>query len=138
MTRFIAILAAAAIGLAAGCSNHDAEQASARKSSPDVDAVWQQIDAERADLVHVLNAGMLDEVHEHAFAIRGLVTKLPRTASRLRPDQSARLAGMAQTVAAQAEEMSTAASSGDTDATSRCLQTLNTSLTDLRAISGAQ
>src|SRR5258705_4188213 len=104
MTRLIAALAIVCIGLTAGCAKKAEQDTSDdRAHAAAIDDVWQRIDAERAGLATVVNAGMLDDVNQHAFAIRGLVTTLPRT-GHMRPDQAARLAGMIETVAAQAEE----------------------------------
>jgi hypothetical protein len=96
--------------------------------------IWRQIDDERAQLSSVINAGSLEQVHHHAFAIRDLVAALPNVSPHLSAAEKDRLAAGVKHVADEAADLDKAGDAGDLDATQKVLRALETTLADLRVL----
>jgi len=89
-----ALLLGAALTL--GCFSQITQAAEPEESAQTVipstvAGIWSSIDKEQAVLAQVIQAGKMDVVHEHAFAIRDLVRALPEHYQELTTEQKQKL-----------------------------------------------
>ena len=108
-----------AVPAPADADEHEAsEDAAATTAIPDTAAaIWQAIDAKRAELKTTVASGSLEQVHHQAFAIRDLVAALPAKSADLGPDAQATLANDAKFVATLASRLDETGDAGDRAAT---------------------
>jgi len=76
-------------------------------------AIWQAIDQHSAELAKLIQAGTLQEVHHHAFAIRDLSAALPTHAKELSPEQRKKIESQVKFVATLAQRLDASGDSND-------------------------
>lgn len=97
------------------------------------EAIWQSIDQETDQLAAIIQAGKLEEVHHHAFAIRDLVAALPARSASLAADKLAQVKANGKFVATLAERLDATGDAKDKAATESNFQKLKTVLKTIRA-----
>lgn len=94
------------------------DEAGAKRVIPTTaEGIWQSIDKETKELAVVIQAGKLDEVHHHAFAIRDLVAALPAHSGNLSTDKLAQVKTNSQFVGTLAERLDATGDAKDKVAT---------------------
>lgn len=96
------------------------------------DAIWQTIDKESQELSQIIEAGKLDEVHHHAFAIRDLVAALPARSGALPADKLAKVKTNSQFVVTLAERLDASGDAKDKAGTESNFQKLQKVLKSIR------
>ena len=76
-------------------------------------AIWQVIDQRTATLQKLIQAGTLNEVHHHAFAIRDLTAALLTHENNLTPEQRKELEAQVRFVATLAQRLDVNGDSND-------------------------
>ena len=76
-------------------------------------AIWQAIDQHVAELTKLIQAGTLQEVHHHAFAVRDLSAALPARANLLAPDQRKQIDSQVKFIATLAQRLDASGDSND-------------------------
>lgn len=99
-----------------------------------VDGIWAAIDQRSAELDKDIQAGILDEVHVHAFAIRDLTAALPALSKSLPADTLAQLNSNLKFVATLAQRLDTTGDAGDKAGTQANFAKLKTILAEMRVI----
>ncbi len=97
-----------------------------------VEAIWQSIDEENQELSEVIEAGKLDEVHHHAFAIRDLVAALPSRSNALPADKLAKVKANGQFVATLAGRLDVSGDAKDMAGTESNFKKLQKILKSIR------
>ena len=96
------------------------------------EAIWKSIDKETEQLSAVIQAGKLDEVHHHAFAIRDLIAALPARSGNLPADKLAQVKANGKFVATLAERLDATGDAKDKAGTESAFQKLKNVLKTLR------
>lgn len=96
-------------------------------------AIWQAIDKKTEQLAAVIQAGKLDDVHLHAFAIRDLVAALPTRSGKMPTEKLAQVKANIKFVATLADRLDTAGDAKDKVATQANFQKLKDVLKTIRA-----
>ncbi len=76
-------------------------------------AIWQVIDQHTAELAKLIQAGPLEEVHHHAFAIRDLSAALPARVAAMAPDKRKQLESDVKFVATLAQRLDASGDAND-------------------------
>ncbi len=76
-------------------------------------AIWQAIDQHTAELTKLIQAGKLEEVHHHAFAIRDLSTALSVRVAAMAPDKRKQLDSEVKFVATLAQRLDASGDAND-------------------------
>lgn len=76
-------------------------------------AIWQAIDQHTAELAKLIQAGTLEEVHHHAFAIRDLSAALPARVAAMAPDKRKQLESDVKFVATLAQRLDASGDAND-------------------------
>lgn len=97
------------------------------------EAIWQSIDRETDQLAVTIQAGKLEEVHHHAFAIRDLVAALPARSASLAADKLAQVKANSKFVVTLAERLDATGDAKDKAGTESNFQKLKTVLKSIRA-----
>ena len=109
-----------------------AEKEAPVKIPDTVAAIWQSVDQETDGMAKGIQAGKLDELHQHAFAIRDLVAALPARSGSLPPDKLAKVKADAKSVATLAQRLDTAGDANDKTAAESNLEKLRNVLKAIR------
>jgi len=96
------------------------------------EAIWQSIDEERQELSKVIEAGKLDEVHHHAFAIRDFVAALPSHSNSLPANKLAKVKANGKFVATLAERLDVSGDAKDKSGTESNFKKLERILKSIR------
>ena len=113
---------------------HAAEKPEAATTIPATsEAIWQSINEKTEQLAAVIQAGKLDDVHLHAFAIRDLVAALPSRSANIPTEKQAQIKTNAKFVATLADRLDTAGDAKDKIATEANFQKLKDVLKTIRA-----
>ena len=97
------------------------------------EAIWQSIDKKTEQLAAVIQAGKLDDVHHHAFAIRDLVAALPSRSGNMPTEKLTQIKTNVKFVATLADRLDTAGDAKDKVATEANFQKLKDVLKTIRA-----
>ena len=135
------LLPAVALGLAlalAGGSTqralaHDEDKESAAAIPDTPAAIWQLIDKEAAETTKAIQAGMLKDLHHHAFTIRDLVAALPDHSGSLAADKVTKIKADAKFVATLAQRLDAAGDSNNKAASISNFDKLKEVLKTIRA-----
>lgn len=92
------------------------------------DGIWQAIDEHGSELKAAIDAGAMEAVHHHAFAIRDLVAALPAHSPTLSPEDMAKLQGEVKFVATLAGRLDETGDAGDKAGTQANFEKLATVL----------
>ena len=112
---------------------HAAEKADAATTIPATsEAIWQSIDKKTEQLAAVIQAGKLDDVHHHAFAIRDLVAALSSRSGNMPIEKLTQVKANAKFVATLAARLDTAGDAKDKVATEANFQKLKDVLKAIR------
>jgi hypothetical protein len=76
-------------------------------------AIWQVIDQHTAELAKLIQAGTLEDVHHHAFAIRDLSAALPARVAAMAPDKRKQLESDVKFVATLAQRLDASGDAND-------------------------
>lgn len=95
-------------------------------------AIWQVIDQETQEMADLIQAGTLDDLHHHAFAVRDLVTALPEHSASLSADALAQVEANGKFIATLASRLDEAGDSGDKAASESNFEKLKTVLASIR------
>jgi len=95
-------------------------------------AIWQAIDEESQELNKVIEAGKLDEVHHHAFAIRDFVAALPSHSNTLAANTLAKVKANGKFVAILAERLDVSGDARDKSSTESNFKKLQRVLQSIR------
>lgn len=113
---------------------HAAEKTEAATTIPATsEAIWQSIDKKTEQLAAVIQAGKLDDVHHHAFAIRDLVAALSSRSGNMPTEKLTQVKANAKFVATLAARLDTAGDAKDKVATEANFQKLKDVLKTIRA-----
>lgn len=96
--------------------------------------IWEAIDLHFAELGKDIQTGILDKVHQHAFAIRDLAVALPPRSRSLPPDKLAQLNSNLKFVATLAQRLDATGDAGDRAGTQANFAKLKTVLEEMRAV----
>ncbi len=111
-----------------------AEKAASQIQLPTTsEAIWQSIDQETDQLAAIIQAGKLEEVHHHAFAIRDLVAALPAHSASLAADKLAQVKAHSKFVVTLAERLDATGDAKDKAGTESNFQKLKAVLKSIRA-----
>jgi len=97
-------------------------------------AIWQAIDQRTATLEQLIQAGTLDEVHHHAFAIRDLSTALSAHSAALSSAQRQQLDTNVKFIAVLAQRLDASGDSKDRAGAEANLIKLKSVLKSMRAL----
>lgn len=97
-------------------------------------AIWQTIDQHTAELAKLIQAGTLQEVHHHAFAIRDLSAALPARAKQLSPEQRKQIESQVKFVARLAQRLDASGDSNDRAGAESNLTKLKSVLESMRVL----
>lgn len=97
-------------------------------------AIWQAIDQHTAALDKLIQAGTLEEVHHHAFAIRDLTAALPEHAKQLSSEQRKQTESQVKFVATLAQRLDASGDSNDRLGSESNLTKLKSVLKSMRAL----
>ena len=113
---------------------HAAEKTEAATTIPATsEAIWQSIDKKTEQLAAVIQAGKLDDVHRHAFAIRDLVAALPSRSGNMPTEKLTQIKANTKFVVTLAARLDTAGDAKDKIATEANFQKLKDVLKTIRA-----
>ena len=97
------------------------------------EAIWKAIDAQSAELKKTIDAGALEEVHRHAFAIRDLAAALPDRSTTLAADKLGKVKGGVKFVSTLAQRLDSSGDAKDAAGTRQHYAKLLTVLESMRA-----
>ncbi len=113
---------------------HAAEKTEAATTIPATsEAIWQSINEKTEQLAAVIQAGKLDDVHLHAFAIRDLVAGLSSRSGNMPTEKLTQIKANTKFVATLAARLDTAGDAKDKVATEANFQKLKDVLKTIRA-----
>jgi hypothetical protein len=101
-------------------------------------AIWQAIDQHTAALDKLIQAGTLQDVHHHAFAIRDLSAALPARVAAMAPDKRKQLESDVKYVATLAQRLDASGDANDRAGAESNQTRLKSVLATLRTLSTAQ
>lgn len=96
-------------------------------------AIWQSIDSQVDETSKLIQAGTLNDLHHHAFAIRDLVAGLPAHSATLPADKLAKVKSDGKFVATLATRLDTAGDSNDKTGAESNFDKLKSVLNSLRS-----
>jgi hypothetical protein len=99
-----------------------------------IDGIWTAIDQHSAELDKDIQAGTLDKVHVHVFAIRDLAAALPELSKSLPADKLAQLNSNLKFVATLAQRLDATGDAGDKAGTKANFAKLKRVLEEMRAV----
>lgn len=109
-----ALLAAFVAALSLTAFQARAEEAESKVAIPaTAEGIWKAIDQEMATLDQIITSNKLATVHQHAYAVRDLVTALGAHAEKLSQTDKDKLAADSKFVAALASRLDQSGDSGD-------------------------
>jgi hypothetical protein len=135
------LLPAVALGLALALAGgftqrvlaHDEDKESAAAIPDTPAAIWQLIDKEAAETTKAIQAGVLKDLHHHAFTIRDLVAALPDHSGSLPADKVTKVKADAKFVATLAQRLDAAGDSNNKAASISNFDKLKEVLKTIRA-----
>lgn len=95
--------------------------------------IWKAIDMHMSELRADIKKGVLNKVHEHAFAVRDLVRALPTHSPGLAAESLAKVTGQIKFVDTLAERLDQTGDANDKAGTESNTAKLETSLKSIRA-----
>jgi len=123
--------------LLAGIVTFTASAYAAEKEAPvkipdTVAAIWQSVDQETEGMAKGIQAGKLDDLHQHAFAVRDLVAALPARSASLPPEKLAKVRSDAKFVATLAQRLDAAGDANNKAAAESNFEKLRDMLKSIR------
>lgn len=94
--------------------------------------IWQAVDKEMSEMQKLIDAGTVEDLHHHAFAVRDLVAALPDHSPALAPDKLEKVKADSKFVATLATRLDEAGDSKDKAAASANFAKLQTLLKSIR------
>jgi len=113
---------------------HEGKEGVEEKAPDSLAAVWDEIKEHQEELHGVIQAGKLDDVHHHAFALRDMVMLLPKFSSSLSADQSAKLKTWSDGVADSASKLDEYGDAGDKASTEKEVKRMDTLVSSLEKL----
>lgn len=99
-----------------------------------VEGIWKAIDQEMGTLDQLISGNKLSTVHQHAYAVRDLVSALTTHSEKLSPTDQQKLASSSKFVATLAARLDESGDSGDQVGARSNYGKLNKLIADIRSL----